>query len=107
HGVDGEELRVQLLLVHVGRVEGHAVGFEESQEVALDLEEDRVQVLRRVDSVDQLDELLLVRQPLLQHQKRVLGSQSPLPDSYFWLVQNSKMARLAGRAPRYCGPVPS
>src|SRR5262249_54350149 len=101
HGVDGEELRVQLLLVHVGRVEGYAVGFEESQEITLDLEEDRVQVLRRVDPVDQLHELLLVGQPFLEHQKGVLGSQSPLPDGDFWLVQNSKMARVAARAPRY------
>ena len=67
-GVEGQELGVDLLLVVVDRVEGHALGVEGAQQLALDLDEDRVEGLGRVDAVDQLDEPLLVGQLLLKRE---------------------------------------
>src|SRR5437867_11298494 len=78
-GVEGEELGVELLLLYVHHVERHAVGVEEGEDVALDLDEDRVEGLRGVDPIDQVDELLLVGQPFLQHQDRFLDRQSASP----------------------------
>src|SRR5256885_16929801 len=70
--VEGEEPRVDLLLLRVDRVERHPVGAEQSHDVALELEEDRVEALGRVNAVDELDEPLLVGQSLLEEQDRFL-----------------------------------
>src|SRR2546422_2586864 len=65
--VEGEELRVELLLGWVNGVDRHAVGVEEAENLPLELDEEAVDALGRVDAVDELDELLLVDQPLLQN----------------------------------------
>ena len=64
-GVEREELRVELLLARIDRVERHPVGVEKAQDLALELDEEAVDALGRVDPVHELDELLLVGETLL------------------------------------------
>jgi hypothetical protein len=78
HGVEVEELRVDLLLRHVDRIERQAVGVEEGEDLVTALDEDGVEVLGRVDAVDERNELLLEFEPLLQDLKVVrLRQEAP------------------------------
>src|SRR5207247_9093472 len=72
--VEAEKPRVDLSPVRVDRVEGHPLGAEQSLDIALELEEGRIEALGRVDAVDELDDALLVGQPLLQDKDRVVLS---------------------------------
>ena len=65
-GVQRQELGVELLLGRVDRVDRHPVGVEQFQNLPLELDEDVIDPLGRVDAVDELDELLLVLESLLQ-----------------------------------------
>ena len=101
--VEGQELGVELLALLVHRVEGHPVGVEEGEDLALDLDEDRVQGLGGVHAVDYMDEPLLVRQPLLQCENRFLDGHSfslakrPLAHVPFWACED--VALETGRSP--------
>ena len=64
-GVERQELGVELLLGRVDRVDRHPFGVEQFQNLALELDEDVVDALGRMDAVDELDELLLVLESLL------------------------------------------
>ena len=53
------------MLARIDRVERHPVGVEKAQDLALELDEEAVDALGRVDPVHELDELLLVGETLL------------------------------------------
>jgi len=65
--IEREELRVQLVFGLVNRVDGHPLGVEELEDLPLELDEDAVDALGGMDAVDELNELLLVRESFLEN----------------------------------------
>jgi hypothetical protein len=59
-GIESQELRVELVLGRVDRIDRHPVSVEELEDLALQLDEDAVDALGGMDAIDQLDEVLLV-----------------------------------------------
>jgi hypothetical protein len=76
--VEREELGVDLLLLRVDRVQCHPLGVEDGEDLGLQLDEDRIDALGGVDTVDEGDELLLELEPPLQDLNTVLLRQ-PVP----------------------------